>query len=77
MKTNNDGLLNLALTNKGNCFFAENSFEKAKRYYEDAIKIDASCIEALYNLGKLKLYFFSHFKILCSLIKMFYYRSYL
>lgn len=40
-----------ALTNKGNCYFAENNFEKAKHYYEDAVKIDASCVEALYNLG--------------------------
>ena len=39
------------MTNKGNCFFAENNFEKARNYYEDAIKIDASCVEALYNLG--------------------------
>lgn len=41
----------LALTNKGNCYFAEKEFEKAKHYYEDALKIDASCVEALYNLG--------------------------
>jgi intraflagellar transport protein 88 len=41
-----------ALTNKGNCYFADKEFEKAKHYYEDALKIDASCVEALYNLGK-------------------------
>jgi intraflagellar transport protein 88 len=40
------------LTNKGNCYFAEKDFDKAKHYYEDALKIDASCVEALYNLGK-------------------------
>ena len=44
-----------ALTNKANCFFADKDFEKAKQYYEEALKIDASCIEALYNLGKLPL----------------------
>ena len=40
-----------ALTNKGNCYFAEKDFEKAKRFYIEALQIDASCVEALYNLG--------------------------
>lgn len=39
------------MTNKANCFFAEQEYERAKHYYEDALKIDASCVEALYNLG--------------------------
>ena len=39
------------MTNKGNCFFADQEYERAKHYYEDALKIDASCVEALYNLG--------------------------
>ena len=46
-----------ALTNKGNCYFADKEFEKAKHYYEDALKIDASCVEALYNLGKKKSFY--------------------
>jgi intraflagellar transport protein 88 len=40
-----------ALTNKANCYFAERDYEQAKRYYEEALKIDSSCVEALYNLG--------------------------
>ena len=39
------------MTNKANCYFAEQEYERAKHYYEDALKIDASCVEALYNLG--------------------------
>ena len=47
-----------ALTNKGNCYFAEKDYEKAKHYYEDALKIDASCVEALYNLGSKYVFFY-------------------
>ena len=44
----------IALTNKGNCYFAEKEYDKARQYYEEALKIDASCVEALYNLGEFK-----------------------
>jgi intraflagellar transport protein 88 len=40
-----------AVTNKGNCYFAKNEYEKAKEIYLDAISIDAFCIEAQFNLG--------------------------
>ena len=40
-----------AITNKGNCYFAERDYQKAKLKYEEALGIDASCVEALYNLG--------------------------
>ncbi|CAF0743268.1 unnamed protein product [Didymodactylos carnosus] len=39
-----------SLTNKGNCCFAETDFEKARYYYEEALHIDAGCVEALHNL---------------------------
>lgn len=35
----------------GNCFFAQNNYQEAKKYYEEALFKDPSCVEALYNLG--------------------------
>jgi len=43
----------LALTNKGNCCFAQRDFDKARYYYEEALNIDAGSIEALHNLSTL------------------------
>lgn len=40
-----------ALVNKGNCFFASGDYEKAKEYYQEAYNVEASCTEALFNLG--------------------------
>jgi intraflagellar transport protein 88 len=51
MKINEFEFKIIALTNKGNCYFAEKEYDKARQYYEEALKIDASCVEALYNLG--------------------------
>jgi tetratricopeptide (TPR) repeat protein len=41
----------LALTNKGNCCFARQDYDKARYYYEEALNIDAGCVEALHNLS--------------------------
>ncbi len=41
-----------ALTNKGNCCYAQEDYDKARYYYEEALNIDAGCVEALHNLSK-------------------------
>ncbi len=43
----------LALTNKGNCCFVQEDYDKARYYYEEALNIDAGCVEALHNLSKI------------------------
>ena len=40
-----------ALVNKGNCLFASGDYEKAREYYQEAYNVEASCTEALFNLG--------------------------
>ena len=49
-----------AFVNLGNCHFNRGDLEKAKEFYSVALENDASCVEALYNLGlcnkKLALY---------------------
>ena len=40
-----------ALVNKGNCLFANGEYEKAREYYQEAYNVEASCTEALFNLG--------------------------
>ena len=42
-----------ALVNKGNVIFKKGDFEKAREFFREALQNDSSCIEALYNLGKL------------------------
>lgn len=37
--------------NKGNCLFANGDYEKAREYYQEAYNVEASCTEALFNLG--------------------------
>ena len=39
--------------NKGNCLFASGDYEKAREYYQEAYNVEASCTEALFNLGML------------------------
>ncbi|CAF3940589.1 unnamed protein product, partial [Adineta steineri] len=39
-----------SLTNKGNCCFAQQDYDKARYYYEEALNVDAGSIEALHNL---------------------------
>ncbi|CAF4570618.1 unnamed protein product, partial [Rotaria sp. Silwood2] len=39
-----------SLTNKGNCCFAQGDYDKARYYYEEALNIDAGCVQALHNL---------------------------
>ncbi len=59
----------IALTNKGNCCYAQEDYDKARYYYEEALNIDAGCVEALHNLSmfenslKIKKKFFSSFNI--------------
>jgi len=40
-----------ALVNKGNCVFQQGHFDKAQEYYHEALSVEATCTEALYNLG--------------------------
>ena len=40
-----------ALVNKGNCFYYQNDFDRAKENYLEAIGVQADCLEALYNLA--------------------------
>ena len=40
-----------ALVNKGNCLFIALEMERAKELYLESIGVDASCAEAIYNLG--------------------------
>lgn len=40
-----------ALVNKGNCLFVSGDYEKAREYYQEAYNVEASCTEALFNLG--------------------------
>ncbi|CAF3762100.1 unnamed protein product [Rotaria sp. Silwood1] len=39
-----------SLTNKGNCCFVQGDYDKARYYYEEALNIDAGCVQALHNL---------------------------
>ncbi|CAF1310006.1 unnamed protein product [Adineta steineri] len=39
-----------SLTNKGNCCYAQEDYDKAQYYYEEALNIDAGSVEALHNL---------------------------
>lgn len=40
-----------ALVNKGNCCFKKDDYERAKGYYKEALTIESTCVEALYNLA--------------------------
>ena len=40
-----------ALVNKGNILMIRGDVEKARDFYREAIQSDASCVEAMYNLG--------------------------
>ncbi|CAF3973646.1 unnamed protein product, partial [Rotaria magnacalcarata] len=39
-----------SLINKGNCCYAQQDYEKARYYYEEALNIDSGSVEALHNL---------------------------
>lgn len=41
-----------ALVNKGNCVFVNGEYEKAIDFYTEALSVDSSFTEALYNLGE-------------------------
>lgn len=40
-----------ALVNKGNCLYAQGQYQSACGYYQEALSVEATCSEALYNLG--------------------------
>jgi intraflagellar transport protein 88 len=40
-----------AQTNKGNIYYVKGQLSKAKDHYQEVIGVDASCTEAMYNLG--------------------------
>uniref|UniRef100_A0A7R9U8S4 Uncharacterized protein n=1 Tax=Pinguiococcus pyrenoidosus TaxID=172671 RepID=A0A7R9U8S4_9STRA len=40
-----------ALVNKGNCFFVQENYLRAKEMYLEAVGVEADCVEAIYNLG--------------------------
>ena len=50
-------LFHLALVNKGNNLFHNGDFNKAKDFYMEALSIETSCTEALYNLGRYQIYY--------------------
>lgn len=52
MARDSNGYNDSALVNLGNCCFKRKDYEKAREHYIAALDIDASCVEALYNLGK-------------------------
>ena len=39
------------MVNKGCCAYSLGEYEKAKGYFQESVSIEASCTEALYNLG--------------------------
>ena len=45
-------LICTALVNKGNCLFVQGDYEKAKEFYNEAVRTEASCVEALFNMGE-------------------------
>ncbi|XP_064098521.1 intraflagellar transport protein 88 homolog isoform X1 [Macrobrachium nipponense] len=51
MARDSNGYNDSALVNLGNCCFQRKDYEKAREHYVAALDIDASCVEALYNLA--------------------------
>ena len=43
--------LHVALVNKGNCLYAQGQYQSSVEYYREALSVEATCSEALYNLG--------------------------
>lgn len=41
-----------ALVNKGNVCYARGEYDKAREFYREAFTNEASCVEALFNLGE-------------------------
>ena len=44
-------LHHVALVNKGNIHYGRGEYEKAREYYQEALSVEATCCEALYNTG--------------------------
>jgi len=51
MATKADFYNSHAYVNLGNCHHAKGELEEAKRCYSEAVGIDSSCVEAIYNLA--------------------------
>ena len=43
--------LTSALVNKGCCLYATGQFEKAGDFFREALSVEATCSQALFNLG--------------------------
>lgn len=52
----------LGLVNRGNCYYTQGELEKAREYYQEALNIEASCTDALYNIGNYNLPFLKNSK---------------
>ena len=39
------------MVNKGNCLYAQGQYQSSVEYYQEALSVEATCSEALYNLG--------------------------
>ena len=37
--------------NKGCCVYSQGEYEKARDYFQESLCVEATCTEALYNLG--------------------------
>lgn len=40
-----------ALVNKGCCLYRTSQYEKAAEFFREALSVEATCSQALYNLG--------------------------
>ena len=49
-----------ALVNKGNCFFVQEKYMRAKEMYLEAVGVEADCVEAIYNLGLANIHLQAH-----------------
>ena len=41
----------IALVNKGCCAYSQGEYEKARDYFQESLSVEATCTEALFNLG--------------------------
>jgi len=52
-----------AFVNLGNCSLVRGDIEKAKELFACALDSDASCVEALYNLGEMIYFYCERFTV--------------
>ena len=58
------------LVNRGNCCFKQNELSKAREYYREALKCEATCVEALYNFVVVSKRLGHHRKALDAAVKL-------